>query len=215
LVYEFLGLPLPTEPTKEPFDIFIYGGSTAMGISMIQMAKLSGLNVITTSSPANVEYLKSLGADHVLDYKSATILDDVLRLTNNQLEYALDAHADEASAALVAKALKGDQPRMASLLPTQETVKAANSKIVYKLVLGYSAIGRPYVSGGEHPAKDSDYQWFRKFAPMFWGLLGDGKMKAPNVYLNRGGAGLEGVLAGIDELRHSRVRAGKLVYTLD
>ncbi|KFA52313.1 hypothetical protein S40293_00644 [Stachybotrys chartarum IBT 40293] len=59
-LHKCLQLPWPTKPAKEPFHIFIYGGTTAMGISAIQIAKLSGGTVITTSSPSNADYLRSL-----------------------------------------------------------------------------------------------------------------------------------------------------------
>ena len=39
-LYMNLNLPLPTEPSKTPFPILIYGGSTACGAMAIQFAKL-------------------------------------------------------------------------------------------------------------------------------------------------------------------------------
>lgn len=39
-LYHNLKLPWPTEPTKTPFPILIYGGSTATGTLAIQYAKL-------------------------------------------------------------------------------------------------------------------------------------------------------------------------------
>ena len=39
-LYMTLKLPLPTEPTKTPYPILIYGGSTATGTLAIQYAKL-------------------------------------------------------------------------------------------------------------------------------------------------------------------------------
>ena len=39
-LYQSLKLPLPSEPAKESFPVFIYGGSTATGTLAIQFAKL-------------------------------------------------------------------------------------------------------------------------------------------------------------------------------
>ncbi|RYP90925.1 hypothetical protein DL770_002930 [Monosporascus sp. CRB-9-2] len=60
-LYKSLKLPLPTEPAVERYPILIHGGSTATGIFGIQFVKLSGLRVITTCSPRNSDYLRSLG----------------------------------------------------------------------------------------------------------------------------------------------------------
>jgi len=77
-MYKHLGLPFLAFPPLQTSDfeknrtpILIYGGSTATGTLAIQFAKLSGLEVITTSSPHNFSLLKSLGADYVFDYAPA------------------------------------------------------------------------------------------------------------------------------------------------
>lgn len=48
-----------------------------MASNAIQLAKGSGLKVITTCSPHSAEYAKSLGADKVFDYNRPTVTDDV------------------------------------------------------------------------------------------------------------------------------------------
>lgn len=49
--------------------IFIPGGSGGIGTFAIQLAKYMGAKVGTTTSTGNVELVRSLGADEVVDYK--------------------------------------------------------------------------------------------------------------------------------------------------
>lgn len=53
--------------------ILVWSGSTAVGQYTIQLAKLAGLKVATTASPAKHDLVKSLGADVVVDYKVGPI----------------------------------------------------------------------------------------------------------------------------------------------
>jgi len=48
--------------------VFINGGSGGTGSFGIQLAKILGAEVATTCSERNIELVKSLGADHVIDY---------------------------------------------------------------------------------------------------------------------------------------------------
>jgi NADPH:quinone reductase-like Zn-dependent oxidoreductase len=50
--------------------ILIHGASGGVGIFAVQFAKLANAYVIATSSANNIELVKSLGADEVIDYKS-------------------------------------------------------------------------------------------------------------------------------------------------
>ena len=65
---------------KENDKILIHAGSGGVGSLAIQYAKAKGAYVYTTTSTANVKWVKELGADSVIDYKSAdykTIVKDV------------------------------------------------------------------------------------------------------------------------------------------
>jgi NADPH:quinone reductase-like Zn-dependent oxidoreductase len=55
--------------------ILIHAGSGGIGVFAIQYAKSLGLHVATTTSTANVAWVKSLGADIVIDYKKQNYLD--------------------------------------------------------------------------------------------------------------------------------------------
>jgi alcohol dehydrogenase len=54
---------------KKGQKVFIQAGSGGVGTIAIQLAKHIGATVATTTSTANVEWVKALGADVVIDYK--------------------------------------------------------------------------------------------------------------------------------------------------
>jgi NADPH:quinone reductase-like Zn-dependent oxidoreductase len=63
---------------KKGQSVFIQAGSGGVGTFAIQLAKHLGATVATTTSAANVELVKRLGADVVIDYKTQDF-EDVLR----------------------------------------------------------------------------------------------------------------------------------------
>jgi len=50
--------------------VLIHGGSGAVGIFAIQLAKRAGAYVITTASSRNFDFLAQLGADQTIDYRT-------------------------------------------------------------------------------------------------------------------------------------------------
>mmetsp|Transcript_14374 Transcript_14374/g.23442 ORF Transcript_14374/g.23442 Transcript_14374/m.23442 type:complete len:217 (+) Transcript_14374:53-703(+) len=48
--------------------LLVLGGSSSTGSAAIQLAKAKGFHVTTTCSSRNIEYVKSLDADRVIDY---------------------------------------------------------------------------------------------------------------------------------------------------
>lgn len=78
-LYIHLELPLPSlRPSPIGKKILIWGGSSSVGCSAIQFAVASGLEVVATASRANHDFVKSLGATHVFDYKDPSVVDQLI-----------------------------------------------------------------------------------------------------------------------------------------
>lgn len=77
-----LNLPLPSakKPASNGTTILIWGGASSVGATAVQLAAASGVTVVTTASPANHEFVKSLGASAVFDYKSPTVVEDIAKV---------------------------------------------------------------------------------------------------------------------------------------
>lgn len=152
-----LGLQIPKPPNstssskwgspsdaqeKKKETILLWGGSSSVGSSVIQLAVASGYDVVTTASPANYAYVKSLGATLVLDYHNpdiVAILTGLLKASGARLAGAYDAIGSDttvrASAAVVG-ALGGGRVASVGVAPEDaggesvEVVRVSAASIV-------------------------------------------------------------------------------------
>ncbi|KAG8628683.1 hypothetical protein KVT40_002548 [Elsinoe batatas] len=78
---DHLGLPLPSLHPKDSGKIIvIWGGSSSVGTTAIQLAKASGVSVITTASAHNHDFVKStVGATAAFDHRSPAVVDDIVQ----------------------------------------------------------------------------------------------------------------------------------------
>ncbi|KAF4614052.1 hypothetical protein D9613_007417 [Agrocybe pediades] len=86
-----LGYTPPNSPANRGkyagTPLIVLGGTSSVGQMVLQLAKISGFSpIITTASLKHTDFLKSLGATHVLDRNlpNETILSEVRKLTNGQ-----------------------------------------------------------------------------------------------------------------------------------
>src|SRR5688572_20804134 len=65
-------------------SILIHAGAGGVGSIAIQLAKAIGANVFTTCSRQNVDFVRSLGADYVIDCRSEDYVEVVRRETSGK-----------------------------------------------------------------------------------------------------------------------------------
>lgn len=85
----FRKLPLASVET-----VLIHGGAGGVGGFAVQLAKGAGKTVISTASAANHDYVKSLGADEVIDYHTEDVRARVMEMTGGR---GVDAVVDAIS----------------------------------------------------------------------------------------------------------------------
>ncbi|KAF7118163.1 hypothetical protein CNMCM5793_007564 [Aspergillus hiratsukae] len=96
---DFLALRLPTSPRAASNGqlVLIWSGSSSVGSNAIQLAAAAGYEVITTASAKNFEYVRSLGATHVFDYRSPTLIEDITKVYKGKTGVGALAIGTEAS----------------------------------------------------------------------------------------------------------------------
>lgn len=79
---ETLALPLPKSSDANPpasgKSVLVWGGSSSVGATAIQLAAGAGHKVVSVASKRNIEGVKALGAAAVFDYNSPSVADDII-----------------------------------------------------------------------------------------------------------------------------------------
>ncbi|KAL4995207.1 hypothetical protein BDV10DRAFT_203225 [Aspergillus recurvatus] len=69
--------------------VFINGGSGGCGVFAIQIAKMLGCHVTTTCSGRNIELVRDLGADEILDYTTVNVT-EILKAKGLVFDHVID-----------------------------------------------------------------------------------------------------------------------------
>lgn len=86
--YQLLFRKLPMDQVE---TILIHGGAGGVGGFAVQLAKHAGKKVISTASSHNHKYVKSFGADYVIDYHQEDVTKRVMGITDG---HGVDAVVD-------------------------------------------------------------------------------------------------------------------------
>lgn len=88
-----LGLAHPQiNPKPNGKTVLVWGGSSSVGACAIQMLRAAGFDIATTCSARNFDFCKELGANHVFDYASESVVGDAVKaLKGSDFAGAFDA----------------------------------------------------------------------------------------------------------------------------
>ncbi|KAF5369284.1 hypothetical protein D9758_002618 [Tetrapyrgos nigripes] len=200
---------LPTPEKPQSFPILIWGGSSTVGQYTIQLAKLSGLQVITTASSKNHDLLKSLGADAVFDYREQDVSLKIREFTENKLAYAIDCVSEGDTPKHVGDSLGEDGGHVTVLLPVQVPREDVTSE--FNLVM--TLFGEAYIVPPHSlPAHPEHYDLAKKWVKLMSEQLASGYLKTVPVKVVPNG--LADVMKWLEYHRLGKVSAEKIVYRI-
>lgn len=210
---EYLGLELPAFPTREPpkgdkKKVLIWGGATSVGSNAIQLAVAAGYEVVSTASPHNFEYVKSLGASKVFDYHDPGAVDAIVEELKDEGggkhvgAVAIGSLLGENNSAFVAVTCAeivarcpGKKFVACAMIPPDNIPEGVEAKFIWGASLLDNHLGNAI---------------YRDFLPKAW--EGGGYKVAPKVEVV--GKGLESIQMAFDILKEG-VSAKKIVVLMD
>ncbi|KAI9883849.1 MAG: hypothetical protein M1823_004378 [Watsoniomyces obsoletus] len=191
---------------NSPSTILVLGGSSSVGASAIQILRLALPDsiIIATSSTKNHTQVSSVGANHVIDYKSSNVLEQINQVTSNN---GVDAILDVVNSVVL-------EPSFLSLL---EKSSAQKKKLFSEVLTGHNLPSESVPKGIEQRPitytplfkKPGGQLLFKKLSD----LLQKGKYKVP-VPITKVGKGFDAIGQGILTLRGG-VSGTKLVISLE
>ncbi|WP_116083612.1 zinc-binding alcohol dehydrogenase family protein [Tropicimonas sp. IMCC34011] len=224
-----LGLSRPgATPEDQGQTVLIWGGSTSVGCSAIQLAKAAGYRAVTTASPANFDYLKRLGADDVLDYAGPDAAGRVARaLRGHEVAGAIAMGAGSARACIEVLGVSAGSRKVAmatfppvdiDALPDRPGPWTLMTRMLPRMVAGMAGlsvaakrrgVARSTIWGTALMDTDLGPATFESFLPH---ALASGQIVAAPPPLIAG-HGLEAIEPGFERQKQG-VSAAKIVVTL-
>jgi len=199
-VFHYFGFPTPGKQpgSMKGKPILIWGGATSCGAYAIQMANLAGFKVIATASPASADYVKSLGAHHVVDYRDPDAVNKIKAIGGDSLNHAIDCVSAETAKLAVDSLAPGHNGFITCIAGEPKNVP---SNVKVQGVLLATVYGNPnerkFVSDTQRELSQ---------------LIQDGKV-APNLVQKVDG-GLNGVKEGLQLLAGNKISGKKVVVVV-
>ncbi|KAH6724507.1 oxidoreductase [Leptodontidium sp. MPI-SDFR-AT-0119] len=228
--------PKPTstatpKPTANGKTVIIWGGSTSVGCNAIQLAVAAGYEVLTTCSPKNFTYVKTLGASLAFDYNSPTVQRDIIRAMEGRISagaLTIGNGGAEACLEILARlpryaagkerenrkfiamaAYPSQEPKPTTLVLPRYVLYFMMWNVKMWVKARVKGVGYKFIWGGTLVDNGLGKFMFEDFLE---GALRDGRV-VPSPPSEVVGRGLENVQVGFEGLREG-VSAKKLVVTL-
>ena len=209
--------------------MLVWGGAGSTGVFLIQLARLAGFRVICAASPVNQEYVKSLGADVVLDrwQTAEELVDQIRAATADNVLLAVD-NVGPKTAALCAQVVAGSASwrEKNGVPPSSEPAPPARLLAIAGSPKAPAATGPTDPGATPDAVRDVD-QPRLSFSTTFYGhhnfsapfldaitaALAAGAIRPGRLRLIEGG--LDGIEAGLGEMKRGAGVSGfKLVARL-
>lgn len=191
----------------EKGTVFVYAGSTAAGLSVIQLAKAFGWNVVTTASPHSYDLVKRYGADAVFSYHDANVGSQIAK-AHPDIRIAVDCFSEGKSTRICDTVIGSKGGQVILLLPS---TKPTTPAIKHELIMAYTVFGHEFQwlppVGPKFPAVPAD----RVLLAQFYAALPRLTNVLKPLPIARESGGLEGILPGLQKLRDKKVSGSKLV----
>lgn len=208
-----LGIKTNKEANSSKY-ILIWGGATATGILAIQVAKLIyNLKVITTASSKHHDYLRSLGADEVFDYRNSDVTEQIRKVGGGNIRYALDTVSDLQTFQSVYDATSdSNETNIDNLLFLQpDQIKVDNSrKVNFSTSLAYCVDGND-ANMGELVVPSSP-ELVEEYNDFWFNVIPEYIPKIRHSNLKVLKSGLASTNEALELLRENKVSGQKVVY---
>lgn len=204
----------PWPPAKEGTWLLIYGGSSAVGLFAIQLAKFLGYKVVTTASGHNLELVKSYGADAAFDYKSASAIEDIKKVTGGGVDKALDCISIASTNEFTAQCFGPSGGQLNVLLTPAARVP---DNVKFAVTIMYTFFGKAFEfgpRGGQKmpfPEMKQDIDAHRKIMALTPEYLAAGAFRPPPI---ENWGGLEDITEGFKKMEEGKNSGHRIVFKI-
>ncbi|KAJ7066269.1 chaperonin 10-like protein [Mycena amicta] len=226
-LFDQLNLPIPSSlpasspPANAAAPILIYGAGSTTGQYALQLLHAAGYtNVTATASPHHHTRLRSIGAQHTLDYASPSLAADAAVAAggdDGKFVYALDCISADATIAKIGPLVRPRGGKVAVLLPIQvgDTVAASGEAGIKPAIPDEE---NPFGEGVEIVyvktftyRKNNEFLKRELMPKILPSLLASGIITPNPVRLLDQGTFKERVETGLDMLRNNKVSGEKII----